>query len=271
MGVVFALIFFVGALAAGTALLILGIVGIAVLSKKKGSGALKGLSIASTAVGGVLMCVPIVFFLLIGMINLFAMDSFYFVDTGVYIEEEGYQGELFTVDGVTYECVDEIWTDPEGREAVYCYKSDGFMSGGDRGNYYRVENDGGFDLVCCEYGSLFCPTEQYEEVYNYYTDESNLIWCVDGGQPLSEDMSRRLDEFIDKNKSTEYVTADEIIEIKKQTPDGVVYTDWWDIAVGDDGGLYLAEYYESGMWGTDKYVASRLPDDLAKAIIEANK
>lgn len=252
------------------ALIVLGIMGIVLSSRKKVSGVGKGLSVAAVVVGGILTFILMWAIIATVLTNVFGMNRKDFVDTGVYIEEEGYQGELFTVNGITYEWVEDLWTEPEGREAVYTYKSDGFLSGNDRGNYYRVENDGGFDLVCCEYGSIYCPTEQYEKVYKYYTNEKRLIWTVDGGQPLSAEVSKKFNEFTEQKKSTEHITADEIIGLTKQTPDGAVYTDWYEVAV-EDGTMYLVDFYEGEAFGKERYTASRLPDDLADAIKAANK
>ena len=76
-----------------------------------------------------------------------------FVETDIVIEENGYQDARFTADGVVYEVLDfEANDDAYIENPIFTYKTEGFLNRSQCGNYYKVENPQGFNIVADYYG-----------------------------------------------------------------------------------------------------------------------
>ena len=132
--------------------IIVGAIGLARGRKKKKQG--NPPSNARTAMfsifltGGLLVIVPLVCIFLLAF-AMCAIPPLDFVETDVIIAEEGYQGSRFTANGVVYERLAFEVEDEEAiGDAVFAYKTEGIWHNNERGNYFLVENDQGFHLVC---------------------------------------------------------------------------------------------------------------------------
>lgn len=180
MGAVFFVGFMINLLIIGLPLLILGILGIILFPRTAKKGESFGvpftvISVLVTIVSLVMVMIPIGVFGFFIHMNSMPPDGY--VDTGIMIEENGYQDTRFTADGVVY--VDlgfDLHYSAEDGEAVFSYREEGFMKGTSYGNYYRLENQNNFDLVSGDRGGVFCPEEDREEILSYYTDEDESVW-----------------------------------------------------------------------------------------------
>ena len=181
MGALFGLIFIDFVAILGLILLTCGIAGVIIfpmLSKKgfKAGVMLSVLSGVSIGAGAIIVILAASVYSPL----LWISDEPY-VPTDIVIEEEGYQAERFTADGIVYVAVDlyvnyDIYE--ERNEPVFSYKAGKtiFSDNYERGNYYRVENDMDFDLVCDCYYTLFCPEEQKDSVLTYYLEQTDILW-----------------------------------------------------------------------------------------------
>ena len=180
MGVIAGILFFFCLFFFGLTAVVAGIVGLILFGKKRKKPFII-LSAVALALGVAVSSVPVGFFSFIMEVNMTPPEDF--VETEIVIEENGYQSERFTADGVVYEVLEDVYLEVDGDEleAIFSYKEEGIMNRSQWGNYYRWENEPGFHLVCdgTGGGSVFCPVEEREQVLAYYMDERNWYWqCV---------------------------------------------------------------------------------------------
>lgn len=127
--------------------------------------------------GGAILAVPLAFFAYIMLGNL---AQFYgsFQRTGAYIEG-GYQDQRFSIGNVTYERFSIGNPGPfrVGNSDIVAYWEQRDSSGWiDCGNYYRVENAMGFDLLCTANGKLFCSEADRQAAGLWYCNAEN--YCI---------------------------------------------------------------------------------------------
>ncbi len=183
MRVVAGVLFFIIMLVSGLFGIGAGIVGIVLsnFARKKGKKFGKPLIIVCSiilAINVVVTAVPVTFFTQMFIANTQPPENF--VETAIVIEEDGYQDESFTADGVVYEVIDEFYVggDDYLSNPIFSYKTSGFMNGSQCGNYYKVENEKGFNLVTDDIGLLFCPIDEKEEVIKIYGNNDHYEWWI---------------------------------------------------------------------------------------------
>ncbi len=288
MGVVFFLgfvIFFIVFaifMTAGIAAIVLGILGLSKSKKRVHSGKkpLKGLSISGIVIGALILSSPLILFSVAGISSTFLPENVTITD--VVIDEYGYQSDKFTAGGVTYVALDGFTTDASfytKADAVFTYKySDSIFDRSLIGNYYSVSNPYGFDLVCDEYGNLFCPEDDAEAIEEKFNSMDRYIWMVKG-KKFSDEATSLFEAFIEDPaiKGT-YITMDyfdaETINILKMTPDGIVeiydYDYTHSVLIYEDEVYYIRseEFSEDG--GEDVvFNVVPMPPVIAEEILTA--
>ena len=166
-------------LLAGVAALVGGIVGLCLLRRKTFSnkGLVIGLLIALIVVGAILLLLPL------GVVGYVMWTNFLLdvstLETNIVIEEEGYPGETFTADGVVYEML-PIYPDFDycfdHSEPIFTYTWQGVLGQNYPGTLYRVENPQDFDLIWDSCDTMYCPTDQVDEVMAYYSGAEVFRW-----------------------------------------------------------------------------------------------
>lgn len=186
MGVVFFAFAVLAILLVSLVLLLLGVILRAALKRRTREGGhwamlICRLTIPAIIIGAIGMVFPLGFFGFVAYVN--ATPPAGFVETDIVIEEEGYQLEQFTADGVTYRRL-LFHSAGEHGEPVFTYKEEGWYNASQWGNYYRVENGIGCDMVSDRHGGLFCPEDQYDQVITAYENarETDSIWFVNGNE-----------------------------------------------------------------------------------------
>lgn len=283
MGAIAAIVVFCLLFTTGIAATILGIVGLAVSLNKNRSGSrsssLPAISSISLAIGLTLVLIPLAFFTFILTINLMPPSDF--VETDIVIEENGYQDTRFTADGVVYEVLDFEANDYTYIEnPIFTYKTEGFLNRSQRGNYYKVENPQGFNIVADYYGLLFCPTDERARITEYYTDIENLCFLCESldyevQYKTSPDETvliyttlEAIENNIDTVEKREVITSDFITEfsIWLVSNDGTIFVKYYTFAIFEGDAYYVS--------GTDfslddddiTYTLIKLPDDVLKLI-----
>lgn len=181
MGIVFALIFLAGAAIFGTSCLVLGIFGIRHVRKRNPQKHRKLVtvgSIASTAWGGIVLLFVLCCIGYFLYVNITPPADF--VPTDIVIEENGFQDSRFTADGVVYVRLPfdaDYETCKDISTPVFSYYTKGLLNGSQCGNYHRIEQKTGFDLVWDGNYLLFCPESQYDAVVAYY-EQSPRHWYL---------------------------------------------------------------------------------------------
>ena len=281
MGIFFPLTFWAVSFFVGISAIVVGSIGFAVSRKKRKEK--KNISRVMTAAFAVAFSIGIAGTLLsaaymvhIVIINSIPPDDF--IETEIVIEENGYQSEHFTANGVVYESLElSVMSENCISEAVFSYKTVGFMNGSQCGNYYRVENEAGLDLVCDSFGTIFTPREQLAAANEYYSNIENLCGYYDdwdgNKRALSEKENHTFFAFIDLDHSALQsitVNADELdeFEIKLVSKDFCIYVKgYWFVAF--DGELYYVRRILVDE--RDKqYVLLKLPQDIGESLININ-
>ena len=177
MGAVFGVVFFICLLILGVGGMLFSIAGIIIFSifSKKGkrfAKPLKIISIVFLVICSLFTLIPTGFFTMIFAMNVLPPDDY--VETEIVIEENGYQDQRFTANGIVYEVID-LYVDNEDYldNAIFSYKTSGLLNGSQCGNYYKVENINNFDLVCDWFGLLFSPIDEKQQVLDYYLSFEN--------------------------------------------------------------------------------------------------
>lgn len=228
--------------------------------------------------------IPAAFFGFVYYVN--TVPPLEFVETEIVIEEDGYQDERFTADGVLYEVL-PLPADYDGcypiATPVFSYYTEGFMNGSECGNYYRLENDSGCELIWDGDQRLFARLELHESIVAYYqtcpTKWYYYDWTDYEGEeligipltPEAEKAAGALYALDSDAQSAERLTlpaADYIdLTLHEVSADGIVYFDSISIGIiNGDVFLTKTDWYV----GEDEveYTGTRLPDELARPLRE---
>ena len=218
--------------------------------------------------GGSLVClVPLVFFGFIFCVNVLPPEDF--TATEIVIEENGYQDTSFTADGRRYVALEleanyEVCA--ERMEPVFSYKTAGLLNGSQRGNYYAIPNEKNFTLIMGEYGELFCPEEEKEQILYSYRKEVP-VWCwvewkeegyCTAAGTLDPAVGAELDAFLETSPAEEPLRlpldAPEWT-LRRQSGDGLILWEYLDL-VQKDGRFYVV--YQSEQDEEAKLVSGAL-------------
>lgn len=283
MGALFAIIFLLILLMIGTFGILAGIVGLIIgrkrrMAKKPLSKALTAVFAVILSIGVTITLIPVGFFTFIVMVNSTPPDGF--VETEIVIEENGYQDTRFTADGVVYEVLDfEVYDTDAISNPVFSYKTDGFLNRSQCGNYYAIDNNQGFNLVSDEFGLLFCPVEERENVITYYMDIANLDgYYVDWNErefKLSYKETELVRDFLEMDIDLLYqeqivLDGAEEFEIKLICNEGLVYVEsHWFLILND----VLYYVYDSDFAEDDglKYTLIKLPDSVSEPLLHIHR
>ncbi len=284
MGVIFAIMFFLFLLIAGSAATIVGIAGLLINGKRKKTGAPlpKGFTAdfaALLSVGIAVTLIPVGFFGFIVMINVMPPKGF--VNTDIVIEENGYQYTRFTADGVVYEVLDlQVYDTDAISNPVFAYKTAGFLNGAQCGNYYAIENKPDFHLVSDEYGLLFCPADERDAVITYYTDDANLTGYYtnrsDRGCKLSDHENKAVIDFRNINLASlhrEKMTISddaELFEIRMICKEGLVCADRYVFLLMNNKMYYMYDT-EVAADGSFAYILIELPAEIADGLLAIHR
>ena len=188
---IFVIVILAVILLAGVAALVGGIVGLCLLRRKTFSnkGLVIGLLIALIVVGAILLLLPV------GVVGYVMWTNFLLDATtpeiGITIEEAGYPGETFTADGVVYEML-PVYPDFDycfdHSEPVFTYTWQGVLGQNYSGTLSRVENPQNFDLIWNDCDTMYCPTDQVDEVMAYYSSLEGIQWTYFSSVMADEDI-----------------------------------------------------------------------------------
>lgn len=277
MGVVF----FVGALFAlmlgGAGLLILCLILRAALKKRARAGGrwarrIRKLAVVGIVLGANALILPLIFFGFALKMSATPPDDF--VDTGIVIEEEGYQLEEFTADGVLYQRLLFNAASEHG-EAVFTYKQGGWYTASQWGNYFRVENGVGCDLVSDRHGGLFCPKDQYDRVVQAYESarETDSIWYVNLTQRIevSDELRaafRAVQNLESEGRLMEHSEYENLrfLNINEYSFDDVIYYGGFDLFYLPDG-VFLRRNVVGQDGFPDNYIVP-IPEEYQSALLE---
>ncbi len=281
MGIAFALLFALCFLVVGALMAILGIIGVIICIRRIKSGKpRKKISIIGTvfsalsmAVGTVLILIPLSYFGFIVWVNTTPPEDY--VKTDIMIEEDGYQSDKFTANGVVYKSL-ELYIDGEirGFKPVFSYETSGFLNGSQCGNYYEVENPKDFPLFCDDGGKLFVPQNEYKKISQYYHNKDNYcgyLYDSNGNKKYLDDASvTQITDYVDENQATKTIIINHNNEIDLHivSKDGIVYMDFHSFIIHKDS-LYcvcISEYLGNN---NTKYTVLEIPRELAEPITEA--
>lgn len=267
-------------LGVGGLMILLGIIGIIIfaLSIKKGKSYGVPLTIVSAVVtffGFILTSIPVGFGIFLFLVN--SQSDTGYVETDITIEEDGYQDTRFTADGVVYEVLDLTMSYSYSYgEAVFSYEESGFISMYGGGNYYRVENPHGFDLVTDGYGLLFCPEEDQEEIMDFYETDESSVWIYEDPEyydycKVSEDCAVALTSFdktdIDSLPTIDVEEDDEIyLFVYELSSDYIIEKNSYYFRIVDDR-VYLEVDSSDSMINCD-FTGIVLPEALEKELLE---
>ncbi|MBQ8474541.1 MAG: hypothetical protein IJ499_02630 [Clostridia bacterium] len=280
MGAVFTVAILLGMIAFALMLIAIGIIiSITVNVKRKNERPYsKGAAVISKvmlAVGIFILLIPVSFFTIIIYSNNKIPENY--VDTGLVIEEEGYQYDSFTVDGVVYESFE---LDTASRiyfintTPIFSYKYDSFMNQSRWGNYYKIENSQGFDMVYGELGSLFAPSDQIDSIIEYYNTCDVKYYVIDGETQGIKLVCDELQEFF---RRLDYTNFEEVrmeisdfpdtIEVYLTDSDGYIVREKHQYLI-IDGYVYLEHTVDYNSNGNLELWGKKLPYAYGKKIID---
>ena len=265
-----------------------GIVGIILfnLARKKGKKFGKPLTIVSAVVltlSVLITALPVGYGVFIYVMNLDNPDRT--PQTEIIIQEETYQYERFTADGVVYERVeiDELSPIYSEWEPAFSYVSKSIF-GDTYGTYDKLIIENGFNIVAGDSGEVFCPVAEKEEVEAFYGDDNNYKWCYDEYsiyEPIAveDDGQKVLDELLKTYKS-----KPETVKVKIEYEN---FEKYWFEQLSNDGvfskntimvyeynGKYYMEISDLTSWGDDaffKIEAVEIDKTDAEKLIESIK
>lgn len=211
---------------------------------------------------------------------LYAAPPADYVDTDLWIEEDGYQDERFTVGGVVYEAL-ELDCDErvckEKMTAVFSYKPDGFLNGYLSGNYFAIANDHGFDLVWNGLDRLFAPADQVEEIVEFYRADPEAWYLLDyeqvdeNGDPakitLSDEVVTAIRTYLEldvaKQETTTAIAENgyDTVEVWAQSNDGIVIVNHWFVVI--DGKAYVHLKSTTTEQDQQEMTLAILPDEIS--------
>ncbi len=162
-----------------------GIVGLILFNKARKKGKKFGkpliaVSAVVLALSVLITVLPVGWGVFLFKVNTDIPDDY--VETEIVIEENGYQEKAFTANGVKYECVEiedvvacgeEYFSNP-----IFSYRTENFADRDLWGNYYKIENENGFNIVAGMFGQFFCPVDEKEKVTAFYNDDNNFAWWL---------------------------------------------------------------------------------------------
>lgn len=222
----------------GLALAGLGLVGTILFGiHKKKIGC--GISVAVLVVGLVIAVLPV---LLVGGILLEnAKIPEDFQHTGIVIEENCYQPQTFTANGTVYHAL-PLEAHPDGcamvAEAVFCYKPEGFLNRSQWGNYYRLRNDQGFDLIWDGYSQLYCPEDQTDAILGYY-HTCGSVWMREEMLSLPKQLTDALNGYLENRAEDIGAQALETIPVEYSidqcSADGLVIRESLWLGITENG------------------------------------
>lgn len=129
---------------------------------------------ATLITGGMILAIPLA--LLLRVLSLgFAYNTIGFQRVGEYIEG-GYQPDYFSIKNVSYYRLRIGTPGPfhVSNSDIVAYWEERNSSGWlDCGNYYRLNNAMGFDLLCTSNGALFCSSTDLSSATEWYQDTGN--------------------------------------------------------------------------------------------------
>ena len=203
-----------------------------------------------------------------------------FTDTGVWIEESGYQDERFTVNGKVYEVLPLECGEDTCRATMvpkFSYKPEGFLNGYLSGNYYAIPNEHGFDLVWNGMDRLFAPADQVEEIVNFYRADPEAWYLLDyeqedeNGDPAKVKLNDAvigairayLEVDVSKLETTTAIAEDgyDTVEIWAKSRDGIVTVNAWFVVI--DGKTYTYISSEKTEQNQDKMTLAILPEEIS--------
>lgn len=237
----------------------------------------------------VIALIPIGFFTFIYRVN--TEPPLDFVETDIVIEENGYQEERFTADGVVYEVL-PLEADFEGCSAiatpVFSYYTEGFLKGSQCGNYFDLAVSADFTLIWDGLNLLFSTAEEREEILTYYDEaaDSAVAWSFfdwtnyEGEEidytPLSAEGSAAMDAFVTGDYTplpARSVTLTDYrdISVKGTDADGAVLLHSISAFFLSDGQIYYTNTYEYADDGSDAVICTAvvLPDEIGRPLLEA--
>lgn len=286
MGVVFFVVFLLLLLGFGAIFSVVSLVFLILLTRKKRAGmkhrkllitvcsVILGISLIVTAV-------PIGCFAFTIFVNVLPPHDY--VDTGIVIAEDGYQSERFTANGTVYEALDMSTCHSNVGEAVFSYKKSGFLNGSQCGNYYRVENPHGFDLVCDRYDNLYCPAENAQKIKAYY-DSGSTNWYMDADRDstgtsysentrVDDELAGMLDYYYESPLHRQPVIYDRIEEsvavyLYCSSSDNVVLHDI-EYLEYSDGRMYVSESTFTTDDGRFMTKVTVLPEELEQKLLDS--
>ena len=209
-----------------------------------------------------------------------------FVETDIVIDEDSYVYPYFTANGVVYKSSQIYVSDTETLDdPIFSYKPSGLFGATMYENFYRVENEAGFDLVSDEWGEIYCPEYQMQKVTSYYSDKVNLharyVYSNETYYILTSDEFNDLWTLIDsKSLSLDWFTKQQIITLNEKSDFNIELTNKsGSICINNyhflsyEGSLYYVynHYYLSYDESEIEYVATKLPDDIAEPIFKLHE
>lgn len=287
MGAVFFLVVMAILLGIGAVCLVLAIIFlVAFLAWKKKGQRRKGLLIPMIiffVAGGLIALVPLSYgAIIIGMNATLPED---YVKTGIVIEENGYQDERFTADGVVYQAVPDIsWDSYHENDltltAVFTYKEKGFMHRHEWGNYYSLANSHGFTMIVSHHGDqVFAPVAQVDEIRDWYLDKEAIQWFEGHWDVNSmaftrvpDDLEASLNAYhasrpLDQEGHDLVVAQDaRTLEFFAMSADGIIFYVNYSFSFTTEGLVFLL----GGTWQGQVFVnrVGTMPEDLARMIQE---
>ncbi len=234
------------------------------------------LTLAAGGHGGYLFCA-------------YALPPADFIDTGLWIAEEGYQDDTFTVDGVVYERL-SLEPSPKAcdarKSARLCYRPAGLFNRYLSGNYYHIANDRDLDLLWNGQDRLFAPADEANAITDLYRQNIRQWYLLDysreddSGDPvkvpapgaLAGNLAEAMLEYwkLDQNDlpvsemqlaENEYFT----LELWAESDDGLVQFSPWVVIV--EGRAYIQLSASVGQLHKLDLRLLKLPDAVSAPLV----
>lgn len=255
-----------------------GIIGIVYSKKLKANNNPKSKKVAVTSLICLLVCLAILLNVApITAINIFSQpDEKFYVETDIVIKESGYQEKKFTANGIVYEAIDfEINNFDAVKEPVFTYKAN-YILWTEGGNYFKVENAQGFDIVSDEFGNVFCPKKDKDKVLKFYSDISKMSGFIGYYDDNYDYKEIKID--IDKNECVKKLIKLDNSKLKNinifanSDKEFYIYLycnekifklkEYW--LIQKDGKVYyLDEEETASTFSENNYVAYQIPEDIS--------
>jgi hypothetical protein len=192
---------------------------------------------------------------------------------GHYIDQDTYQDQTFSVDGVTYDLMPyrPIFGNEKNNFEPFCtYRSWFFFMHMNTGYYYRLVNDKlDYVLVTSYHDTLFTKHEDRDRVYQYYKDGVAHWTSSRTGTALGAEADAVDFESFRKNDSLflPYAEADNsIFFLQNISEDGYVEKDFAQVFPASDGFYYLKIAWDYTDGALTQVEALKLPDSFQVAL-----